>query len=183
VLHVNERKRIHSPVPQISRADLERISSKRLLEAGPSVPLIVHDVFVAETASKIETLSDSMRTVARDIDVLTSKLATLQDRADQQHRWYGFAKSAQQVREAKLEECLRHCRDLKGRIDKMDARSGGNFHAYNSFEAVSRKIAELDRCREDAQRVERAALGRTWLFCAAVVLSALIVVSSYAMPG
>lgn len=183
MLHVEKRKRFLSPVPQISRSDLERISSQRLLEAGPSVPLIVHDVFVAETSTKIADVQDSMRTVARDVDVLASKLATLQDRAEQQHRWYGFAKSEQRVRESKLEECLRHCRTLKVRLDKMEARSGGNYHAYNSFEAVSRKLAEFDHLRDEAQRAERNAMARTWLFCGAVLLSAIIVVSSYAIPG
>jgi hypothetical protein len=183
VLQVEEGKRFSTPIPTVSHTELERISSARLLEAGPSVPLIVHDVFVAETASKISELQESMRAVSRDVEIFATKLAALEDAADQQTRWHAFSKSEQRVRDAKLEEMLQSCRALKARIDKMEARSNGNFHAYNSFEAVSRKLAELERNQNEAQRVERNAFARMWMFCAAVVLSATIIVASYALTG
>jgi len=183
VLQVEEGKRFSAPIPTISHSELERISSARLLEAGPSVPLIVHDVFVAETASKIGELQESMRAISRDVDIFSKKLAALEDNAEQQARWHAFLKSEQRVRDARLQDMLQSCRALKARIDKMEARANGDFHCYNSFEAVSRKLAELERQQEDAQRVERNAFARMWMFCAAVVLSATIIVASYALTG
>lgn len=183
MLRVNERKRFSSPVPVISRSDLEKIAKTSLLQAGPSMPLIVRDGFIAETANKIDELQGSTRVLARDVDVLASKVAALHERSDQEHRWYRFRTSEQRARDAKLDEMVRHCRDLKARLDKMDARSNGNFHAYNSFEAVSRKLAELEQFKDEAQRVERGVLVRTWLFSAALVLSALIIVASDVLPG
>jgi hypothetical protein len=78
------------------------------------------------------------------------------------------------VREAKLDEMLARYRDLKARLDKMNARNDGDYHAYNSFEAVSRKIAELEDFRDEARRVERNVTFRAWLFCGALAASAVI---------
>ncbi len=65
----------------------------------------------------------------------------------------------------------------------MEARSDGNFHAYNSFEAVSRKLAELEHFKDEAERVERNVTFRAWLFCGALVLAAAIVVVSNIIAG
>ena len=91
----------------------------------------------------------------RDVDELAAKVAELQDASDVEHRWYAFQQSDKRAREAKLDEMLRRCHDLKARLDRMEARNDGNYHAYTSFEAVSRKLAELEHFRDEAQRVER----------------------------
>jgi len=78
---------------------------------------------------------------------------------------------------------LRHFRELKARLDKMEARHDGNYHAYNSFEGVSRKLAELEHFKDEAQRVERNVTFRAWLFCGALVASAAIIVVSNFVSG
>ena len=51
---------------------------------------------------------------------------------------------------------VRGFRDLKARLDRMEARSGGDYHAYNSFEAVSRKLArDGESAGSDAARRPR----------------------------
>ena len=175
MLRTNERKRISSSIALISQSGLEKISTiPRLVEAGPSVPLIARDPFVVETATKIDQLQATVRLLARDVDTLAGKLGELEHVANQDHRWYAFQQSEKRVREAKLDEMLLRFRDLKARLDKMNARSDGNFHAYNSFEAVSRKIAELEDFRDEARRVERSVTFRAWLFCGALAASAVI---------
>jgi len=183
VLRVDERKRFSSPVPVNSRSDLEKISTAPRLEAGPAVPLIARDSFVAETATKIDQLQASMRLLARDMDRLSSKVAELEHGANQDQRWYAFQQSEKRIREAKLDEMLRHFRELKARLDKMEARHDGNYHAYNSFEGVSRKLAELEHFKDEAQRVERNVTFRAWLFCGALVASAAIIVASNFVSG
>ena len=83
--------------------------------------------------------------------------------------------------EAKLDELLRGSRDLKSRLDKIEQRSGGDYHAYNSFEAVSRKLAEFETFREDAKRIERSMALRAWVLFGAVSIAAVAVVLANAL--
>jgi hypothetical protein len=184
VLRVDERKRFTSPVTLLTRSDKDKISTApRLVEIGPSVPLIARDGFVVETAARIEQLQATMRLLAHDVDELAGKVGELEHGANQDKRWFAFQQSEKRARESKLDEMLRRFRELKTRLDKMDARSNGNYHAYNSFEAVSRKLAELEHFKDEARRVERNVTFRAWLFCGALVASALILVASNLVSG
>ena len=57
---------------------------------------------------------------------------------------------------------MRSFRDLKARLDRIDARSGGDYHTYNSFEAVSRKLADSNRERRPALDFARCSLVGRW---------------------
>jgi len=83
--------------------------------------------------------------------------------------------------EAALEELVRGYRDLKARLDRIESRTSGDFHAYNSFEAVSRKLAEFETLRDDARRMERTLTLKAWLLVAAVGASALVIVIANAL--
>jgi len=144
----------------LSKAAADRTTPEIRYDIAPSVQLIARDSFVAETASKIEQL---------------------QATAEQDLRWQTFQKGEKRSKEAKLEELVRSCRDLKARFDRIEARSGGDFHAYNSFEAVSRKISELETFRDEARRIERTLTLKAWLLCAAVGAAALVIVLANAM--
>jgi hypothetical protein len=184
VLRVDERKRFSSSIALLSQTGLEKISaSPRIVEVGPSVPLIARDAFVAETAVKIDQLQATIRLLARDVDALAGKVGELEHGANQEQRWYAFQQSEKRAREAKLDEMQRRFREIKARLDRIDARSDGNYHAYNSFEAVSRKLAELEHFKSEAQRVERNVTFRAWLFCGALVASAAILVLSNIFTG
>jgi hypothetical protein len=183
VLRVDERKGFSSQLALLSRGELDKAASAPPLDAGPAVQLIARDSFVAETASKIEQMQATIRLLTRDVGELAGKVAGLQDTTDQEHRWYAFQQSERRTREARLEEMVRCCRDLKARLDRIEGRSAGNYHAYNSFEAVSRKLAELEHFRDEAQRVERNVTLRAWLFCGALLLAAAIVVASTYVSG
>lgn len=185
MLRVGERKGISSSLTLIPRVQLEKTKPTEgaTLKPGPSVPLIARDAYVAETSNKLEQLQATVRLLTRDIDQLADKVSELEGTADQDKRWYRFQQSERRGREAKLDEMLRRWRDLKARLDKMDARSGGDYHAYNSFEAVSRKLAELEHFKDEAQRVERRVTLRAWMFCGALALSAVIIAASNIMPG
>ncbi len=101
--------------------------------------------FIADTAVKLEQLQANDRLLSRDVRELTDKLAELQEAVGQDHRWHVLQQHEKRSRENKLDEVVRSCRNLKGRLDRIEARSGGNYYAYNSFEAVSRKLGELER--------------------------------------
>lgn len=165
----------------LSKAAVEKTGPDIRFDVAPSVPLIARDSYVAETASKIEQMQAAIRLMSRDLGAVATKVADLQSTAEQEQRWQTFQKSERRSKEVKLEELLRGCRDLKARLDRIEARSSGDFHAYNSFEAVSRKLAEFDTLREDARRMERTLTLKAWLLTAAVGASALIIVLANAL--
>jgi predicted DNA-binding protein len=78
---------------------------------------------------------------------------------------------------------VRGFRDLKARLDRMEARSGGDFHAYNSFEAVSRKLAEMEKAQEATRRVGRGDTFRACLLAAAMLVAAGIIGASLMLSG
>jgi hypothetical protein len=39
----------------------------------------------------------------------------------------------------------KRCATAASRFDRIEARRGGDYHAYNSFEGISRKLGEFDR--------------------------------------
>ena len=132
-----------------------RKAAAQSLEAGPA-----RDSFIAETATKIEQLQAAVRLLSREVGELGGKLAEVQEIAGQDHRLYTFQQNEKQGRDSKLDEAVRTCRDLKARLDRIEARSSGDYHAFNSFEAVSRKFGEIERSRND--RNSKNAF-RTWL--------------------
>jgi hypothetical protein len=135
------------------RSATMRPPSLRPVESAPAleidrlatVSLLGRDRFIADTAVKIEQLQASDRLLSRDVSELTDKLAELQETVGQDHRWHILQQTEKRSREGKLDEVVRNFRNLKARLDRIEARSGGNYHAYNSFEAVSRKLGELDQ--------------------------------------
>jgi hypothetical protein len=183
VLRVDGRKGFSSSLPLLSGSDLVKVGTGQRFDSAPAVPLIARDSFVVETATKIDQLEGTVQLLVRDVNALVAKVAGLQDASDVEHRLYSFQQNAKRAREAKLDEMLRRCHELKARLDRMDARSDGNYHAYTSFEAVSRKLAEFETFRDEAQRVERNVTWRTWLFCSALVLAASIIVASNLIAG
>jgi hypothetical protein len=135
------------------------------LEAGPT-----RDSFVAHTAVKIDQLQANVRIITRKLEELSGKVTELQEACTLEDRWYGFHQSEKRARENKLDEMVRGYRDLKARLDCIHGRTGGDYHAYNNFDAVSRKLCELERkAKEPADRK-----GRAWLL--PTVFSAKLIV-------
>ena len=121
----------------------------------PPISASERDNFVAETAVKLDQLQASHRVMAREVADLVSRITKIEDVAGQDHRLHAFQQSHQRAKEDTIDEVARVCRDLKARLDRIEARSDGDYHTYNSFEAVSRKLGELERPRGNARR---------WLF-------------------
>ena len=167
----------------LSKGVGERTTPLVRLDSAPAVQLIARDNYVVETATKIEQMQASIRLLGRDVSELANKVGALQDTAAQDHRWHAFQDNERRARETKFDETLRVCRDLKARLDRIEPRAGGDYHAYNSFEAVSRKLAELEQYRANAERVERKVTLRAWLFCGALVLASSIIVASHVFAG
>lgn len=167
----------------LSKPAIERTGPDIRFDIAPSVPLIARDSFVTETANKIEQLQATMRLMVRDLGDVAGKVADLQTFAEQERRLQTFQKGDKRFKEARLEELVRGCRDLKARLDRIEARTGGDFHAYNNFEAVSRKLADFESLREDAKSMRRTLTLKAWLLSAAVGASALVIVIANALAS
>lgn len=167
--------------PLLSKRAIDKTAPDIRYDIAPSVPLIARDSFVAETAGKIEQLHATVRLMSRDLGQLAGKVGDLEQASNQEHRWQAFQQGEKRSKEAKLDELLRGGRDLKARLDRMEARSDGNYHAYNSFEAVSRKLSELETFRDEARRIERTLTLKAWMLCAAVGAAALVIVLASAL--
>ena len=141
------------------------------------------DSFVADTALKLEQLQATVRLLTRDVGQLAGKVTELQEASAQESRAYLYQQNEKRSREGKLDEMVRGFRDLKARLDRMEARSGGDFHAYNSFEAVSRKLAEMEKAQEATRRVGRGDMFRACLLAAAMLAAAGIIGASLMLSG
>jgi hypothetical protein len=131
----------------------------------PAISAPERDSFVAETAVKFDQLQASHRLLAREVADLANRLAEVEEVAGQDHRLHAFQQSECRAKEGKLEDVVRRCRDLKARLDRIEAHGDSDYHAYNSFAAVSRKLAELERPRRNVRR---------WLFRGSLVIVAVI---------
>lgn len=185
MLRVDDRKGFELLFPTLVRGP-EQIQKPVILqrpEPAPAVPLIARDTYVAETSSQIEALQATLRLLSRDVNRLTDKMGEIERTADQDHRWLAFERSEKKAKQVKLEDVVRSCRELKARLDRIEANNRGNYHAYHSFEAVSRKLGELDDFRAEAKRAERTVVWRARLLCGLIAASFLIVMLSGFFPN
>jgi hypothetical protein len=116
-----------------------------------------HAIAGSETTSRLERLEARMRLLSRDLGEVSSTVDDVKAVAAQEHRWHAYVHGEKRSKDIKHDELLRTCRDLKSRLDKIESPGRGDYHAYSSFEAVSRKISELERATAEAQRVARNA--------------------------
>jgi len=166
-----------SRVEVAERRDHDAVPA-RSFEAGPE-----RDSFIAESAIKIDQLQATSRRLMSDVGELVVKVAALQEACALEDRWYGFHQAEKRLGESKLDEMARCYRDLKVRLDKIEARSGGNYHAYKNFEDVSRKLGEFEHWREEAKQIGRKAAFRAWLFCGTLLAAASIFGLSLVLSG
>lgn len=185
MLRVDDRNGFSLLFPTLAQG-AEQIQKPVVLqrsEPAPAVPLIARDAYVAETSGQIEQLQATLRLLSRDVSRLTARVTEIERTTEQDHRWLVFEKNEKRAKQVKLEDAVRGCRDLKARLDRLEGHSGGNYHAYNSLEGVSRKLAEFDEFREEAKRAERTVVLRARLLCGMVAASFLIVFLSGVFPN
>lgn len=110
---------------------------------GAAVQLIARDAFVAETAVKLDQLALEMKSLARELQLVKGDIAELRDGASRSYRFSEFLDREHKTRSAKVEDLARRFDYLKSRFDAIDGNSKGDYHAFQTFEAVSRRLTEL----------------------------------------
>ena len=111
--------------------------------SGAAVQLIARDAFVAETAVKLDQLALEMKSLARELQLVKGDIAELRDGASRSYRFPEFLDREHKTRSAKVEDLARRFDYLKSRFDAIDGNSKGDYHAFQTFEAVSRRLTEL----------------------------------------
>jgi hypothetical protein len=162
-----------APLPARSAESDEVLHDRKLLflqnlESGAG-----RDSFVAQTAVKLDQLQASVRIITHNVEELAAKVVELQD-ASGFARWFALAQCEKHSRDSKLEETLRCCRELKARVDRIEGRSGGDYHAYTSFEAISRKLGELERRATDEHPTRKDVRQSSWVLSGVLIATVAI---------
>ena len=121
----------------------------------PAAQLAARDNFVAATAVKLEQLQAIVARVEREVDETRALYSELSEKAEQNHRFYAFQQNEKRMKELRLDELLRSCKEIKQRLDRIEGtdRPVVNF-SETTFESVNKRITEL---AEKQNRIERAA--------------------------
>jgi hypothetical protein len=112
-------------------------------QPGPTVQLIARDAFVAETSIKLDQMLLELKALGRDLQLVKSDIAELREDASRSYRLSEFLDREHKTRATKLEDLARKFEYLKSRFDAIDGNSKGDYHAFQTFEAVSRRLTEL----------------------------------------
>ncbi len=184
MLRVDDKVDLSATLSPLVKSPPDILSTFQRHDAAPIIALSARDSFVAETALKIDQLQATIRLLTRDVSQLSGKVAELQEVAAQDNRCYAYQQNEKRSRDAKLDEMVRSVRGLKARLDRIDVHGGGDYHAYNSLEAVSRKLDEIERAREEETRSVRGNTLRALLLSGAMLAAAAIIALSIVLsPG
>ncbi|WP_295556307.1 hypothetical protein [uncultured Hyphomicrobium sp.] len=138
--------------------------------SGAAVQLIARDAFVAETAVKLDQMSLEMKSLGRDLELMKGDIAELRDEASRGYWFSEFLDREHKTRTAKVEELSRRFDYLKSRFDTIDGNSKGDYHAFQNFEAVSRRLTELGTLERDFRDVSWKLKLSVGLFAASLMV-------------
>lgn len=147
------------------------------LERSPSAPavqLISRDAFVTETAIKLDQLIIEMRSLGRDLQLIKSDIAELREEASRGYRFSEFVEREHKARATKLEELARRFDYLKARFDAIDGNSKGDYQAFRTFEAVSRRLTDLGALEREFRNVSWKLRVSVGLFATSLVVWFLV---------
>lgn len=144
---------------------------------APAVQLIARDAFVAETAIKLDQMLVEVKSLNRELDLVKSDIAELREEMAGSHRFSEFLDREHKGRTAKLEELTRRFDYLKTRFDAIDGNSKGDFQAFRSFEAVSRRLTELGALEREFRDVSWKLKLSVALFAGSVAVWLAVVIA------
>ncbi len=99
----------------------------------PAISTPERDSFVAETAVKFDQLQASHRRLAREVSELANRVSEVQEVAEQDHRLHAFQQNEYRAKETKFAEVVRAHRDIKARLDRIEAHADGDYHATTAL--------------------------------------------------
>jgi hypothetical protein len=169
VLRVGRPKAGGSKLPAIAGFDWKFAELERL-DAAPSVPLIARDAFVTEMAIKLNQTQIEVRALAREVEAAKRSIAEIREDTERNDRFASFQDNEGRARAQKLEEISRRFRTLKERVDAMSGNGKGDFHSFESLQALSRRVTEISTLQSQFRDVTRKLKYCAGLFCGSVLL-------------
>lgn len=144
--------------------------------SGAAVQLIARDTFVAETAVKLDQMALEMKSLGRELALIKGDIAELRDESTRGYRFSEFLDREHKARTAKVEDLSRRFDYLKSRFDTIDGNSKGDYHAFQNFESVSRRLTELGSLEREFRDVSWKLKLSVGVFAASLLVWASMVV-------
>jgi chromosome segregation ATPase len=145
-------------------AEFERIA------AAQSGPLIARDTFVANMAIKLDQVRSELGSLKQQIEKIGVNISELREDAERNDRFSVFQESQQRSKAEKLDSLSRQFLSMQKRLDCIEGSRSGDYHAFTSFEAISKKMIELDSLQREFRGVHRNLKISAGLFCGSVFL-------------
>lgn len=144
-------------------------------------PWAARDSFIAETAIKLDRLQARLDRLQADGDAVKRSMAELMESANQVDRLHAFEESLRNARDYKLDELLRSVKDVKARLDTIEGpRATFPSLTYRSFEAIDRKLGELNEFQLRIRKHEKNVTFNALFFLGAACLLATTLVARLA---
>jgi hypothetical protein len=135
-------------------------------------PWLGRDGFVAETAVHFDRVQASITRLERELEKSRQLIAEMAEEAGRTRRFQSFEDTLKNSREYKLGDLQRGLRDLKVRLDAIEGeRSTFAGLTYKSFEAIDKKLTELNAMQGLVARAETSVRRSTMLFIAVAALA------------
>lgn len=177
MLELSKQKAVGVKLPALLGRQFGQLSLE-LSEPAPTVQLIARDSFVAEVSIKIDQLCAEMRNISRDIEMTKGDIATLRDESERNFRFAAFQDTDRRTAIGRHESLSKRVEDVKRQVDHIRGQMSGDCEAYNSFEAVSRKLCELTAFEREFRGEIRRAQMSAYLFCGSVLMWLFVVLAT-----
>lgn len=130
-------------------------------------PWLGRDGFVAETAVQFDRVQASIARLERELEKSLQLIAEMAEEAGRARRFQSFEDTLKNSRDYKLGDLQRGMRDLKVRLDAIEGeRSTFAGLTYKSFEAIDKKLTELNAMQGLVARAETSVRRSTMLLIA-----------------
>lgn len=130
-------------------------------------PWLGRDGFVAETAVQFDRVQASIARLERELEKSRQLIAEMAEEAGRTRRLQSFDDTLKNSRDYKLGDLQRGMRDLKVRLDAIEGeRSTFAGLTYKSFEAIDKKLTELNAMQSMVARAETSVRRSTMLLIA-----------------
>lgn len=135
-------------------------------------PWLGRDGFVAETAVQFDRVQASIARLERELEKSRQLIAEMAEEAGRTRRFQSFEDTLKNSRDYKLGDLQRGLRDLKVRLDAIEGeRSTFAGLTYKSFEAIDKKLTELNAMQGLVARAETSVRRSTMLFIAVAAIA------------
>jgi hypothetical protein len=135
-------------------------------------PWLGRDGFVAETAVQFDRVQASIARLERELEKSRQLIAEMAEEAGRTRRFQSFEDTLKNSRDYKLGDLQRGLRDLKVRLDAIEGeRSTFAGLTYKSFEAIDKKLTELNAMQGLVARAETSVRRSTMLLIAVAAIA------------